>query len=300
MLIESKAPTGHWLSLLGGLATVLLALDSGYAQGAELLTVRLASGRVFSGEVDPSTSSELLVLRSGRGGTTVRRPIEWPRIEAAWHQSRQVALSDLPRLAESLKNELEAPDKAAANTNLLDASYAAAALIGPDNPGPPPLTLPRIMSVAFDAQIANWDADVEMDGLVVLIQPLDNDGQITPAGGTVEIELFAPQLRVFHHAPLSGGDTLERVERWTRAIRSDEFGHSGFRLRLPFGAVHPEFDNDWLAYGLVHVRMTAPGHGVFDDSRDGIRIRPWAPLRDQLELNTGRRFVPTEAVGRHN
>jgi hypothetical protein len=71
---------------------------------------------------------------------------------------------------------------------------------------------------------------------------------------------------------------------------------------LPFGAVHPEFDSDWLAspLGLVHVRLVAPGHGTFDSSRDAVRIRPWAPNRDQLELNTNRRFVPTEAVGRRD
>ena len=300
MLIVSKGPPILCLSLVNGLAMVLMALDAGILHGAELLTVRLASGRVYSGEVDSRTSRESLVLRSGRGGMTVRRPIEWPRIEAAWHQSRQVALSDLARLAEGLKDKPESPHGPAADTNLLDASHSAAAIIQPDDSRVVPLALSRITSVSFDAQLANWDGDVETDGLVILIQPIDGDGQITPAGGTIEVELFAPQRRVFHHAPLSGGDTLERVERWTRTVHMDDFGSSGVRLRLPFGAVHPEFDNDWLAYGLVHVRMAAPGHGVFDDSRDGIRIRPWAPLRDQLELNTGRRFVPTESLGRQN
>jgi hypothetical protein len=107
---------------------------------------------------------------------------------------------------------------------------------------------------------------------------------------------------VFHHAPLSGGDTLELVERWTRQVTPADFGPGGVQLRLPYGAIHPELRPDWMAgwYGLVHVKMTAPGHGVFEDSRDGVRIRPWAPNRDQLELNTGRRFLPTERLGRVN
>ena len=64
--------------------------------------------------------------------------------------------------------------------------------------------------------------------------------------------------------------------------------------------MHPEFDENWLSMGLVHVKFTSPGHGVFEDSRDAIRIRPFAPNRDYLDMHTGRRFLPTEGVGRHN
>jgi hypothetical protein len=166
-----------------------------------------------------------------------------------------------------------------------------------------PAPLPReVVTIVFDAFIANWDADVETDGLVLDVAPLDAEGYIIPADGTLEVELFASQRRAFHHAPLSGGDTLELAERWTRAINPAELRPGGYRFRLPFGAVHPELDPDWLAYhyGLVHVRLAIPGHGVFEDSRDGIRIRPWAPNRDYLEMNTGRRFLPTERLGRHN
>jgi hypothetical protein len=107
---------------------------------------------------------------------------------------------------------------------------------------------------------------------------------------------------VFDQAPKSGGDTLELVERWTRSIAPADMGPSGYRVRLPFGAIHPELSPDWLAwwYGLVHVRLAVPGDGVFDDSRDGVHIRPGAPNRDQLEMNTGRRFLPTENLGRRN
>jgi hypothetical protein len=159
-----------------------------------------------------------------------------------------------------------------------------------------------VTTISFDARIANWDADVETDGLVVDLFPLDGEGYLAPVSGAVEIELFGPQRRVFHHAPLSGGDTLERIERWTRQIDPSQFTANAVRLRLPFGAVHPEIDTDWVAwhYGLVHVRLVAPGHGTFDASRDGIRTRPWTPVRDQLELNTQRRFLPTESVGRRN
>jgi len=101
---------------------------------------------------------------------------------------------------------------------------------------------------------------------------------------------------------MSGGDTLELVERWTRAIAPEDFGSSGVRLRLPFGAITPELQPNWTAssYGLVHMRLAIPGQGVYEDSRDGVRVRPFAPNRDRLEMKTGQRFLPTENLGRRD
>jgi hypothetical protein len=104
------------------------------------------------------------------------------------------------------------------------------------------------------------------------------------------------------HLPSLWRRSLELVERWTRSVNAADFGPRGVQVRLPYGAIHPELRPDWMAswYGLVHVRLTIPGHGVFEDSRDGVRIRPWAPNRDNLEMNTGRRFLPTERLGRQD
>jgi hypothetical protein len=154
--------------------------------------------------------------------------------------------------------------------------------------------------MTIDPRIANWDGDVETDGLMIDIAPLDAAGNLVAANAVVEVELFAPQRRDFALAPMSGGDTLELVERWSQPIQKDQYGSSGARLRLPFGAIHPELRPEWTAswYGLVHVRLVVPGHGVFEDSSDGVRIRPWAPNRDRLEQKTGQRFLPTERLGR--
>jgi hypothetical protein len=162
--------------------------------------------------------------------------------------------------------------------------------------------LPRVAMVAFDAAIANWDADVETDGVLIDVAPVDINRRVVPVSGTVEVELFAPQRRTLDLAPQSGGDTLEVVERWTRAITPADFGPSGVRLRLPFGAITPELQPNWTAwhYGLVHVRLSIPGHGVFEDSRDGVRIKPFAPNRDRLEMKTGQRFLSTENLGRRD
>ena len=278
-------------------ALALLTLSAGPAFSAEpLLTLRLASGREFTGAIDHQTTDDALVLRTSSGGITVRRPIRWERIVSATLGDRALTTEELRALAK----EAPAFEPAAARRPTSDPLIQKTEVRGEETAVSPPFV--PVTSVAFDARIANWDGDVETDGLVVDLFPLDGEGYLAPVSASVEIELFAPQRRVFHHAPMSGGDTLERVERWTVAIDPADFTTSGVRLRLPFGAVHPEFDSDWLAshYGLVHVRLAAPGHGTFDASQDGLRIRPWAPNRDNLELKNYPRFLPTEAVGRHN
>src|SRR5439155_2075486 len=93
--------------------------------------------------------------------------------------------------------------------------------------GAPEVTQPRVAIIDFDASIANWDADVETDGVLIDVAPLDIHRQIVPVSGTLEVELFAPQRRTLDLAPQSGGDTLEVVERWTRAITPEDFGPSG-------------------------------------------------------------------------
>jgi hypothetical protein len=264
------------------------------ARAAEpLVVIELTSGKVMQGAVDAATSAEELVLRSGRNGVTIRRPVRWERVARATLDGRVVEAEELRSLAE----EEGTGDGGRGTGDRGQGPGATSQVPGARIPESLPV---RLASIAFEARIANWDGDVETDGLLIDLLPLDDEGYLAAAAGTAEIELFASQRREFQHAPLSGGDTLERVERWTRTIRPEDVTMRGVRLKLPFGAVHPEFDQKWLAhyYGLVHIRLAAPGQGVFEASQDGLRIRPYAPLRDRLELYGGRRFLPTERTGR--
>jgi hypothetical protein len=258
------------------------------------LTVELTSGRRFTGHVDLKTNDQHLVLRFTRGSASLKRPIEWGRIVSAAVDGQPIAGEMLRSAMEEMKSQ--EPEAGSQEPGARDREPE---IREGEPPAEPELPM-TVASVTFDARLANWDGDVETDGLILDILPLSEDGYLLPARGTVEVELFAPQHRVFHHAPLSGGDTLERVERWTQAIGVENFTTSGARIKLPFGAVHPEFDWDWTPVGLVHVRLVVPGDGVFEDSLDGLRIRPYAPNRDRYEMNRGRRFVPTERVGRHS
>jgi hypothetical protein len=278
-------------------APALLSVSPGAEPQLEVL---LSSGRLLHGVMDVDSTSEHLVLRSDQGGITLRRPIEWPRIEEV--KSDGVAVEVAMLREKTIAQVGTAQSDPKLRTKKLELRGDA---FQDETAAHVPLELPpaRVAMVTFDARLANWDADLETDGLVIDVAPLDIDGQIVPVSGTLEVSLYARERRILDQAPNSGGDTTELVERWSQPIAaSQRFTAYGTRLRLPFGAAHPELDSKWRVspYGLVHVRFVVPGHGVFEDSRDGLRLRPFAPNRDRLEQSTGYRFLPVENLGQRN
>ena len=273
---------------LCGLCTINHAIAAQVAEDTTVLSVTLVSGRTFTGAVDMRTSVEALVLRFGKGQPSMLRPIRWERITAARHDGAEVHVDELRVLAERIKTA--APVQPTIAPLPADVPSAEADdLQFVDN---------AVTAIHFDAAIVNWDADVESDGLLLRLMPSDNFGQLTAASGNVEVELFAPQRRTFHHAPQSGGYTTERIGHWTVPIVRDAFGENGIALRLPFQAIHPEFRHDLYWYGLVHVRFTVPGSGTFEHSQDAVALQAYTPIRDALQQNTGRRFLSTETTGR--
>ena len=156
----------------------------------------------------------------------------------------------------------------------------------------------RVRSVEFEAVLANWDGDVETDGLLLRLVPIDDQGQVAVVRVTLYVEFVARRQRDFNEAPSQGGSTVDRIGRWTVQLGEADFRAGAATVKLPFQAIHPEFDTDWFGSGLVHIRFTGAGHGTFEQSLDGIRIRPFSPLRDGMQRQSGRRFLPSERTER--
>lgn len=263
-------------------ATLAWAQAAAPPGGAALVAVQLASGRVFAGAVDQRTTASELVLRGEKNHAFLLRSITWDRITAAHDDSGAIPFAEIKSRLTGLKSATPSPDFA-------HESWHPAA----DLP-----SLPAVESITADAFLANWDADLETDGLALFLQPLASDGSPLQATGTVEVELYAVQYRDFNSSPSAGGKSVERVGRWVQPISQASYSSRGAALRLAFQAVHPEFSTDRGVYGLVYVRLTIPGSGIFERTLDGVRIRPWAPIRDELELTSGFRFTPQEITGR--
>ena len=155
--------------------------------------------------------------------------------------------------------------------------------------------LDAVRSIAVEAYLTNWDADVEVDGIALHLYPLDGAGMLTAANGSLEVTLVGQ-----YSAGYTAGGQFQTVGRWTRSMRAAERCVDGFVFRLPFQAVHPEFERELSKTGLLHVRLSVPGQGVFEASAAALRIRPYSPVRDRLEQVEDRRFFPIERTGRNH
>lgn len=264
------------------------------AQASRSITVHLASGRTLIASVDQRTDQTHLWLRWERGSAVLRRPIRWDRVVRAELRGADLSGNQLQEMVTAVRREVARGSGGAAQPGKIAAAgsaepspsippFGAAAPTTPDpDPDPDP-----VRSLAIDAWVANWDADVEVDGLVLEIHPLDSGGALVPVRGVLEVELHAERA----------GQPSARLGRWTRAVRVDDFGSSTAVYRLPFQAIHPESDLGVGSYAAVCVRLSVPGQGTFAATAAEVRIRPYSSARANLYRATGRRFFPGERTG---
>jgi hypothetical protein len=291
--LSGRLALALWMGLVCGIA------HNAWSQQPATVLVELNSGRKLEGFIDARSTDVQLVMRFERGGASLSRQLSWSEVRSVELQGKEITRDELRRryleLATKMKASPERARQHRSEASPSDLQQPADLLATTPQPPLPPA---RVTSLSFDALLANWDADVEADGLVIYLQPLDSWQQMSAASGTLEVELYTIQARVFHHAPYNGGRSIEPIIRWTQVVNLSDYTSRGAQLKLPFQAAHPEFDDTLGAYGLVHVKFSVPGSGVFEQTMDGVRIRPWSPLRDYLQLDTGRRFLPNETTGR--
>jgi hypothetical protein len=155
----------------------------------------------------------------------------------------------------------------------------------------PELIVPAVAALHIDAYVANWDYDVEVDGLVVHVYPLDNSGQTVPAFGTLQVNLIG-------NGPtnLVSGNPFPLLGQWSQVVQPDDVGPAGAVYRFPFTWVHPDFNDKWSvgSFGMVNARLAVGGQGVYEDTAEFTRIRPFSPIRDRMQQLRGRRFSPLE------
>jgi hypothetical protein len=284
-----------------GFVTLLASI----AGGQEPVSVSLDSGRVFNGLVDERTTADRFWLKSSQAGAAVLRPIQWNRIAEATVGEQRVDLDDFRsfalQAAERLREmrpeqmpleddrveEVPAPENRVQHTPGLAALVSASERVQPTAvPGP-------VQSLYVDAYIANWDRDVEVDGIVVIVQPLDELGQIVRVGGTIEVDLIGQR----HSRRGEPSEPFPQIGRWSELATPSARGN-GIELKLPYQGVHPEFDREIDPFGVVHVRMTVAGQGVFEASSAMVRLRPYSSPRDNQQQLRGRRFFYQETLGR--
>jgi len=270
---------------------------AGQQDGKRTITVCTTGGRTFTAELDPRTHGEQLWLRWQRGSAVLLRAIRWDQVVQVRLAGHDLSGGEFHAIIEKLGQDLPAQPKTPANQKsiVLKGSTRSG---GPDATGStasgrPPAT-PRVCSLAIEAVTANWDADVEADGLLLHVYPRNVGGRVVPVRGMLEVELTGKRLGVVKRP-----QPFERLGRWTRQVACGDFaGPAPAVYRLPFTRVHPEFNPAFWPHGAVHARLSVPGQGTFETTDSTVRIRPYSAVRDQLQQATGRRFFPRERTGR--
>ena len=271
------------------------------------VTVEVASGRSFTAEVDPRTDETRLWLRQSRGTVVILRPIRWERVVRA--QLGEEALSGeefrgaIVQSGELMQrgNKVEAGRSGfirvhaggSTDSHATESAASARGSAAMTTAGGGPRVAIPVRSLAIDAWVANWDGDVEVDGLAVEVRPLDGNQEVVPVHGTLEVSLMG-----WRAATANSKQYSARLGRWSQLVGPTDFGLSGAVYRFPFQSAHPEYNLQWAPDGAVHARLSVPGGGVFEVTKSDVRIRPYSAARDHLQQTTGGRFFPLERTGR--
>jgi hypothetical protein len=291
--------------LFGSLTPVLMA--SGPAWGADPVLVVLRSGRSYTAHVSERTDENRLWLRFAAASTVVLRPIDWNRVtrveaegmvfaddsfrnaagDYVYRSDEHAKGADSGRSPWEPSGATDALTTQSIPTGMAGSSYAqwARHSLGPASVA---------RSLRIHAEVANWDGDVEVDGIRLEVTPVDANGYTVPLDGSLRVSLHAPR-----HEKGKAPPPVRTLGRWSRSLKADEVGPSGATFHLEFHGRHPEFDTAIGSLGLVHVRLSSAGHGVLDASEDIVRIRPYGVVRDQLEQSGQGRFLPSERTGRN-
>jgi hypothetical protein len=270
------------VSLISSSSLVLIWGNPAHAWGQ--VVVRLDDGRSVAGEVDARTNEHRLWLRTTAPAIVLRSGFEWERIVSARHRDRVLSDQDLRQLVPTWKSELSndsfftAPDWRKVNDNRRTR--------GGDR---------RVRSLHIEGVVANWDDDVEADGLKLFVFPRAADGRVVPVDGVLDVRLFGHVVGPAKRRSLFPERQLfPELERWSKRLRASDFGPQGAVYKLPFRRIHPEINLNIGADGLLHARLGVSGQGAFDASSATLRIRPSSRFRDQLQHHTDRRFLPIE------
>lgn len=255
--------------------------------------VRLRSGRSFTAQLDEQTSTQRLVLRFERPGAQILRPIAWQSVDAMLLGDRSLSPAEVLKLIEAGRLPTKPNPFTDDAEEIPAADELASERSAPDDVQTVSQAAPSVRAIHIEAQVANWDGDVENDGILLRVYPLDEEGGVVAARGTLDVELIAQVP-----ATKSYGNPVEHLERWSRIVAEHDVAPSGAIYKLPFGSAHPDFDPRLGSMGAVHARFSVPGSGTFEDTAGMVRIREYSSVRDRLEQLRGVRFFDNERTGR--
>lgn len=254
---------------------------------AEKITVLLADGRILRGVVDSHTDSHRLWLRRDTERVELASALPWERIVEG-HIAGQVVTPDELRL---WADRHRAPGRKFR-----------------DIPAGPvvvqtPVSVTNAMkprTLIIDAILAQWDDDVQTDGVRIFVMPVNAGGTIVPVDGEIEFTLVV-ETDPFSGRPLPNPRRkFHELERRSQLVRRADFSHGAAVYELSFSRMHPDFALEVAPQALVHAKLGVPGTGVFEASDSQVMLREYSCFRDHLQYFTHRRYLMLESGGQPN
>ncbi len=274
---RAGVPTVVWaLCVLLGVFGPFAA--TGTSKGAERSTVnvRLMVGTTLRGQVDRSSSDEFLHMRFESGSAVAIRKIPWNHIQHVSVDGEPVPLdrfrSEYSQYAVTAPRPINSSHRFVISRPGEQQAERGSAPVHR-----------RVTHIRADAWPDNWDADSDYDGLRLELTPLDTNDQPVEVNGTIMAELYASEAKRFHEVPRSRGQVISQIARWYKPVRADSFSRGSITFKLPMQAVHPDHNSAIGTWGLVRIRLSVPGQGVFETSVDTVRIRTISPLQVRLK-----------------
>jgi hypothetical protein len=145
-------------------------------------------------------------------------------------------------------------------------------------------------SLRITTVVTNWDSDLDVDGLLLRVEPLNGWGQMTPVDGDLNVQLVTETRLATGGRIIPRNDPFPITERWSVPIRALAFDADGLVVKLPFRRFHPERDVDIAPEALAVARLRVPTVGTLDASDAHVVLRPVSRFRDDLfQMRNSRR-----------
>ncbi|MCC6492044.1 MAG: hypothetical protein IT424_03380 [Pirellulales bacterium] len=260
------------------------------AGAAPPIVIETVDGRALQGVVDQRSDARALWLRREEGAVALTAAIAWTNIHSVAVDGATWSVDDLQRRYASMAT--------------------AAAPPAPPEPARAPLAAPsahpakqlRLLNLPrrgarfrkidlLDVRLANLDRDVEPDGIEVALAAVADDGLPLAVRGSLRATLYG-QRRPVNAAAAS----FDQLDEWTQMLRPEDFVCGVARVCLPFQSTAPEQEFDLMPDAVLTVELGAFGYGNFAASAP-VAVRPFNPLRDDLQLSRRTRFLPAELHG---
>ena len=253
----------------------------------DLLLVRV-NGSILTGDFDGRSNETQLVLIKKTPQIMMKTTHNWDEFQSLNYRGKKVSKADLLKLTAALKLTNTKRDKQTESVQFW---------FPPEIPfanQPPrfhfharqPHRSTRLAAFNFEAHVANWDRDAELDGFLVTLYPVNSQGEIVPVDGQLEMRLIGQKRRELDWFGRNNREKFPELEQWTIQIRKADFGPRGAVVKLQFRKIRPELHPELATASLLTGTLGVAGQGRFDATAVDVFLRPFSRFRDEHELRS--------------